>query len=86
MVGRILVEMFRAAVNSKMTLVVEEVIQNVECVACDHGKLLVFALIMLTLKCTSLLCCIEYCLNATFNVVNVEIYILLNFWTNTSSF
>ncbi|XP_026828908.1 serine/threonine-protein phosphatase 4 regulatory subunit 1 isoform X2 [Ooceraea biroi] len=39
MVGRILVEMFRAAVNNKITLVVEEVIQNVRYIVYDHDAL-----------------------------------------------
>jgi len=45
MVGRILVEVFRAAVNNKMTLVIEEVIQNVRYVVYDLGKLLAIVLI-----------------------------------------
>jgi len=44
MVGRILVEVFRAAVNNKMTLVIEEVIQNVRYVVYDLGKLFAIAL------------------------------------------
>jgi len=45
MVGRILVEVFRAAVNNKMTLVIEEVIQNVRYVVYDLGKLFAIALV-----------------------------------------
>lgn len=38
MVGRILVEMFRAAVNNKLTLVVEDVMQHVQLIIDDNGK------------------------------------------------
>lgn len=38
MVGRILMEMFRAAVNNKITLIVEEVMQHVQLVIDDSGK------------------------------------------------
>lgn len=36
--GRILVEMFRAAVNNNLTLVVEEVMRNVQLIIDDNGK------------------------------------------------
>lgn len=36
--GRILVEMFRAAVNNKLTLVVEDVMQHVQLIIDDNGK------------------------------------------------
>ncbi|XP_011639944.1 serine/threonine-protein phosphatase 4 regulatory subunit 1-like isoform X2 [Pogonomyrmex barbatus] len=39
MVGRILVEMFRAAVNNKITLIVEEVMQHVQLVIDDNDAL-----------------------------------------------
>ncbi|XP_077271693.1 serine/threonine-protein phosphatase 4 regulatory subunit 1 isoform X2 [Temnothorax americanus] len=39
MVGRILMEMFRAAVNNKITLVVEEVMQHVQLVIDDNDSL-----------------------------------------------
>ncbi|XP_050459179.1 serine/threonine-protein phosphatase 4 regulatory subunit 1-like isoform X3 [Cataglyphis hispanica] len=39
MVGRILVEMFRAAVNNKLTLVVEEVMQHVQLIIDDNDAL-----------------------------------------------
>lgn len=38
MVGRILVEMFRAAVNNQITLVIELVMQQVQLIIDDNGK------------------------------------------------
>jgi hypothetical protein len=75
MVGRILVEVFRAAVNNKITLVIEEVIQNVRYVVYDLGKLFAIALInAVNFKCTFLIALCEVARTLYFNTVTVEIY------------